>query len=56
MNRENIRPIIRHCANCKWSKTYLESNPWCCVRHNEKFYPRISALFCRFFRKVIEDE
>lgn len=51
------KPIIRHCENCEWARTFKKANPWCCVRHNERFHPRLSGLFCRFFKKgEVEDD
>ena len=44
------KPIIRHCKNCQWHKP-----SWmlidCTVKYNKISFPRLRALFCRYFTK-----
>lgn len=53
MNHTNSKPIIRHCKNCKYRDPYKYA--YCTVRYRGIGYPRLRALFCRFFKKEEEE-
>ena len=52
----NKKPIIRHCANCKYSfdVDYNDRDCFCEVRYERIECMRIRALLCGFYRE--EDE
>lgn len=48
------KPIIRHCNNCQYCKKW----DYCDVKYTPILMPRLSAIFCRFYkaRKEVRDE
>lgn len=45
-------PVIRACHNCKWSiNERYSSSPFCKVRGESQFNPRLRAIFCRHYKK-----
>ena len=52
------KPIIRHCANCKYSakKKYWgdEVYYYCNVRYKDISFPRIKALCCKYYKEYEE--
>ena len=55
------KPIIKHCANCKYSKYSVKKDYWgseayyyCDVRYKNISFPRIKALFCKYYKEYEE--
>ena len=54
-----LKPIIRHCKNCAYFKSYSYGeicNGTCIVKYKLKNHnkQRISALLCRFYKEKVE--
>ena len=49
---QNDKPIIRHCVNCKYGKPLVNEfgTMECYVRYKFTFFPRLKALFCRYYK------
>lgn len=49
---QNDKPIIRHCANCEYSRFIISEfdTPKCTVTYKYCFNPRRKALFCRYYK------
>jgi hypothetical protein len=48
------KPMIRHCANCKFYKDNIHGYE-CTVKYQYVYHYRLKALFCRFFiRRQVE--
>lgn len=51
----NEKPIIRHCKNCEWCKTYWGcSGIDCKITYKTIFNQRIKALLCRYYKQKSE--
>lgn len=52
-----MKPIIRHCRNCEYSKGYMWHIVSCDVKYIEipESKQRFKGLFCRFFKPKESD-
>lgn len=53
------KPIIRHCANCKYSvkkQCWGETHYYCEVRYTKVYYPRARAVFCKYYKEYEENK
>lgn len=49
------KPIIRHCRNCKYYCDRAFKLYDCDVKYVDVLLPRLTALFCRFYKKKEND-
>lgn len=45
------KPIIRHCRNCEWARSYGTPDVYCRVRYKAITRVRITAILCRHYCK-----